>query len=112
MAPTRAVGHGLAWIAAENLDVAFLWSDQTEQRRDCGRLAGPVWSEERDDLALGHRQVQPVEGNPEPVAVGDSPGRKGRLDLVATRASGRGSAARREDKTFSGGSGRARDMRD
>ena len=67
-----AVGHRLAWVAAENLDATFLRSDETEQRRDGGRLAGPVRSEQRKHLTLEHVQVQSVEGNPRSVAVGDA----------------------------------------
>ena len=66
-----AVGHGLAWVGAENLDAAFLGTEESEQRRDRGRLAGAVRSEKCQHLALDHLQVQPVEGGPGPVAMGD-----------------------------------------
>ncbi len=66
-----AIRHGLAWVAAEHLDAPFLRSNETEQRGDRGRLAGPIRSEKRKDLPLSHLQIQPVKGNPGPVAVGD-----------------------------------------
>jgi hypothetical protein len=62
--------HRMAWIAPENLDTAFLGSDETEQRRDGGRLAGTVRSEQRKHLAPRHVQVQPVESNVRSIAVG------------------------------------------
>ena len=52
--------------------LALLRSDETEQGGNGGRLAGPVRSEERQYLALGHVQIQSVEGNPRSVAVGDA----------------------------------------
>jgi hypothetical protein len=63
--------HGLAGVAAENFDAAFLRSDEAEQCRDGGRLTRPVRSEEGDHLTPGYVQVEPVEGNPSPVAVSD-----------------------------------------
>ena len=107
IAPDAAVGHGLAWVAAENLDAAFLRSYEAEERRDRGRLAGPVRSEERKDLTLGHLQIQPVEGSSGPVAVGDVLEGKGDWSWPR-RESASGGAATREDKVFSDGSGRAR----
>ena len=67
-----AVGHGLAWVAPENLDASFLRSDEAEQCGDRGRLPGSVRSEQRKHLTLRHLQVQLVERNSGPVAVGDA----------------------------------------
>jgi hypothetical protein len=51
------VGNRSARIAAENLNPAFLRSDQTEERRNGGRLAGTVRPQERKHLTLGHFKV-------------------------------------------------------
>ena len=108
MAPTRPSATAWRGSLPRTSTRPSCGSDETEQRRDGGRLAGPVRSEEREHLTLGHLQVQPVEGNPGPVAVGDAPEGQGDWARPAREPIASGGAATREDKTFSDGSGRAR----